>query len=90
MRINGIWECPDADEEVGAKQIGNTERFQAASGEPMPPLANEAGEFGDLEDAPSCEPLGHDDNDQLRPNTIDLQAVADMENTVEDNDLLLI
>jgi hypothetical protein len=31
----------------------------------MPPLANEAGEFGDLEDVPSCEPLGYTDNDEL-------------------------
>jgi hypothetical protein len=89
MRINGIWECPDADEEVGAKQIGNTERFQAASGEPMPPLANEAGEFGDLEDAPSCEPLGHD-NDELPQQTSDQPVVANIENIVEDDDLLLM
>ena len=49
MRINGIWECPDADLEVGAKHVGETERFHTASCEPMPPLlANEAGEFGIL------------------------------------------
>ena len=51
MRINGIWECPDADQEVRAKHIGETERFQIASREPMQPLqANEAGELGDLHD----------------------------------------
>jgi hypothetical protein len=43
-----------------------------ASKEPMPPFANEVCDFGDLEDAPSCEPLGHDDNDELRPKTFDL------------------
>jgi hypothetical protein len=32
----------------------------------MSPLANEVGEFVDLEDAPWCEPLGHKDNDELR------------------------
>jgi hypothetical protein len=56
----------------------------------MPPVANEAGEFGDLEDARSCEPLGHNDNDELRPNTHDLQVVTNMDNIVEDNDVLLI
>ncbi len=56
MRINGIWECPDADQEVGAKHVGDTERVQSASREPMPPLADEAGELGELNDEPLCEP----------------------------------
>jgi hypothetical protein len=54
----------------------------------MPPLANEAGEFGDLEDAPSCEPLGHD-NDELPQQTSDQPVVVDTENIVEDDDLLM-
>jgi hypothetical protein len=37
----------------------------------MPPLVNEAGEFGDLEYALSCEPLGHDENDELSQQTSD-------------------
>ena len=56
MRINGIWECPDADQEVGAKHIGDTERVQTASREPMPPLASEAGELGELNDEPMTDP----------------------------------
>ena len=56
MRINGIWECPDADQEVGAKHVGDTERVQSASREPMPPIADEAGELGDLNDEPMCVP----------------------------------
>ncbi len=56
MRINGIWECPDADQEVGAKHVGDTERVQTASREPMPPIADEAGELGDLNDEPLCVP----------------------------------
>jgi hypothetical protein len=89
MRINGIWDqCPDDDKEVGAKQIGNTKRFQVASGEPMSPLANEVGKFGDLEDSPSCELLGHDDNNELLQQTSDQPILVDTENIVEENDLL--
>jgi hypothetical protein len=56
----------------------------------MAPLGNEVGEFGDLQDAPSCEPLGHDDNDELQQQTSNHSIVTDMENIVEYNDLLLI
>ena len=62
MRINGIWECPDADQEVGAKHVGDTERVQTASREPMPPLADEAGELGDLNDELIIDP-NHPSND---------------------------
>ena len=41
MKIKALWECPDQDEEVGAKHIADTERFQTASCEPIPPLAGE-------------------------------------------------
>ena len=64
MRINGIWECPDADQEVGAKHIGDTERFQSASREPMPPLGTEAGELGELEDEPPCDSSRHGEEDE--------------------------
>ncbi|KAH6557349.1 hypothetical protein KP509_1Z120000 [Ceratopteris richardii] len=50
MRINGLNECPDEDEEVGRKHIADTERFQAASREPVPPLADEPGDMADLEE----------------------------------------
>jgi hypothetical protein len=90
MRINAIWECLDADEEVGAQQVGNTERFQAASREPMPPLANEAGEFGDLDDAPLCEQYGHEDTVEFPHIISGLQAATDTDNTMEDTNLILI
>ena len=50
MRIKALWECPDQDEEVGAKNLADTERFQPASREPIPPLAGEPGELIDLDD----------------------------------------
>ena len=50
MRIKALQECPDQDEEVGAKHIADTERFQQASHEPIPPLANEPEELIDLDD----------------------------------------
>ena len=50
MRIKALWECPDQDEEVGAKHIAEGERFQAASREPIPPLAGEPGELIELDD----------------------------------------
>ena len=43
MRIKALWECPDQDEEVGAKHIAEGEWFQVASREPIPPLAGEPG-----------------------------------------------
>jgi hypothetical protein len=55
----------------------------------MLPLANEVSEFGDLEDAHSCEPLGHD-NDEFPQQTSDQPVVANTENIVEDDDLLLM
>ena len=45
MRIKALSECPDQDEEVEAKHIVNTERFQQASHEPIPPLGDEPGEL---------------------------------------------
>ena len=50
MRIKSLWECPDQDEEDGTKHVPDTERFQTASREPVPPLANEPGELIDLDD----------------------------------------
>ena len=50
MRIKASWECPDQAKEVGAKHIANTERFQAASREPIPLLAGEPGQLIDLDD----------------------------------------
>ena len=40
---------PELDEEVGAKHIADTERFQPTSREPIPPLAEEPGELIELD-----------------------------------------
>ena len=50
MRIKALWECPDQDEEVGAKHIADTEWFQAASPERIAPLAGEPRELIELDD----------------------------------------
>ena len=39
MRIKALCQCLDQDEEIGAKHIANTERFQATSRELIPLLA---------------------------------------------------
>ena len=38
MSIQGIWDCPDQDQEVGAKHINETGMFQLTSKEPMEPI----------------------------------------------------
>ena len=50
MSIQGIWDCPDQDQEVGAKHINETEMFQLTSREPMEPIDEEEGDLVDLED----------------------------------------
>ena len=55
MRITGIWDCPNQDQEVGAKHINETEMFQMTSREPMEPIDEEAGELVDLEDVTQFE-----------------------------------
>ena len=50
MRIKALQECLDQDEEIGAKNIADTERFQQASRELIPPLGDEPGELIDLDD----------------------------------------
>ena len=42
MRIQGIWDCPDQDQEVGAKHINETTMFQMTCREPMEPIDEEA------------------------------------------------
>ena len=54
MRIQGIWNCPDQDQEVGAKHINETETFQLTSRESMEPI-DEEGDLVDLEDAPGSD-----------------------------------
>ena len=90
MRINGIWECPDADQEVGARHVGHTEKYQLASSEPMPPLANESGELGELEDEPMHDLLGeenvHVDDDMSNP--VEEGTTTMEEDNIEDLALL--
>ena len=50
MRIKALWECPNKDEGLGAKHIADTERFQIASPEPIPPLVGEPRELIELDD----------------------------------------
>ena len=49
MRIKALQECLDQDEEIGAKNIADTERFQQASREPIPRLGDEPGELIELD-----------------------------------------
>ena len=55
MRITGIWDCIDQDQEVKAKHINETKMFQMTSREPMEPIDEEAGELVDLEDVTQFE-----------------------------------
>ena len=55
MRIQGIWDSLDQDQEVGAKHINETEMFQMTSREPMEPIDEEAGDLVELEDVSESE-----------------------------------
>ena len=55
MRIQGIWDCLDQDQEVGTKHINESEMFQMTSREPMEPINEEAGDLVDLEDVSESE-----------------------------------
>ena len=50
MRIQGIWDYPDQDQEVGIKHINKTEMFQMTSREPMEFIDEEAGDLVHLKD----------------------------------------
>ena len=76
-RIQGIWDCPDQDQEVGAKHINETERFQITSSEPMEPIVEEATNLVDLEDVSksehthdSTEHVGDANEDNLEQSTL--------------------
>ena len=55
MRIQGIWDCPDLDQEVRAKHINEIEMFQMTSREPMESIDEEIGDPTDLEDVLESE-----------------------------------
>ena len=76
MRIQGIWDCPDQDQEVGAKHINETKRFQITSREPMEPI-DEVADLVNLEDVSqfehthdSVEHLGNANDDNLEQLTL--------------------
>ena len=55
VRTQGIWDCPDQDQEVGAKHINETKMFQMTSRETMEIMDEEAGDLVDLEDESEFE-----------------------------------
>ena len=55
MRIQGIWDCPDQDQEVRVKHINKTEMFRMTSQEPMEAIDDEARDLVDLEDVSESE-----------------------------------
>ena len=50
INIQGIWDCPDQDQEVGAKHINEIEMFQLTSREPMEPIDEDGGNLVNLND----------------------------------------
>ena len=57
MRIKALWECFNQDEELGAKHIADTERFQQAFRDLIPPLGDEPKELIDLNDGLREDPM---------------------------------
>ena len=86
MRIKSLWECSDQDEEVGAKHIAEGERFQAASHEPILPLAGEPMELIELNDKlledPTVARLTREDADTQN-------SEDNSQNEAEENDELI-
>ena len=79
MRIKALWE-------VGAKYIVEGERFQAASREPIPPLAGELGQLieldGELLEDPTVANLTGEDGDTQN-------SEDSSQNEAEENDELM-
>ena len=57
MRIQGIWDCLDQDQEFGTNHINETKMFELTSREPMEPIDEEGGDLVDLEDAPGFDQI---------------------------------
>ena len=57
MRIKALWECPNQDEEVGAKHMADTKRFQIVPREAILLLADEPRELIDLDDDLPEDPM---------------------------------
>ena len=77
MRIQGIWDYPDQDQEVEAQHINETKRFQMTLREPMEPIDEESGHLVDLEDVSeskhthdSTEHVGNANEDHLEQSTL--------------------
>ena len=88
MRSKALWECPDQDEEVGAKHIADTKRFQTASREPILPWAGEPVELIDLNDELLEDPtIGNLSG--ANTNAQDLDESLDNNDEVNDEDTLI-
>ena len=78
MRIQGIWDCPGQDQEVGAKYTNKIEMFQMTFREPMELIDEEARDLMDLENVSDFEhahdsvDLIEDANDEKVEQTSDL------------------
>ena len=77
MNIQGIWDCPNQDQEVGAKHINDTKMFQMTSKEPMELIDEEVGDLVELEyvseskhtsDSIECTDKANEDNPNERAN----------------------
>ena len=84
MRLQGIWDCPDQDQEVGAKHINEIEMFQLTSREPMEPI-DEGGDLVDIEDVLQSEHM-LDSIEQTKEANVDMtqQSVDHEEQPVPD------
>ena len=86
MLIKALQECPDQEEEIGEKHIFDTEQFQAASREPIPPLAGEPRELIELDDElledPTIASLTEEDADTQN-------SEDNSQNEAEENDELI-
>ena len=83
-----MWECPDQDEEVGAKLIADIECFQTASCELIPPLAGEPLELIELNDE-LLEDLTIASLSGANTNAQDLDESLDNNDEVNDEDTLI-
>ena len=86
MRTTRIFDCPDQDQEVGAKHINETEMFQMTSREPMEPIDEEARELVDLEDVTQFEHTSDSREhwDDTKENSLEQQSFVPKEPSMPD------
>ena len=79
MRIQGIWDCRDQDQEVREKHINEIEMFQMTSREPMEPIDDEIGDLVDLEDVSESKHT-HDSTENTKDaNKDNLEQITNLE-----------